>query len=411
MLVDNPGGLPRGNTDDPPTVRRLRDGVPSVIDTTDALERVAAELGASSQPVALDVERAHGFRYTTNAYLVQIRREDVGTYLIDTHALPDLSALAPALDATWILHDASQDLTNLRDLNLHTTDLFDTEVGARLIGLQRFGLAAVCEQVLGFSLAKDHQASDWSVRPLPTDWLRYAALDVEFLTELYRRLSITLHDMDRWELAQEEFAHVLHAPAPTPKTHHWRGIKGLGKLRSRRALAVARELWLTREEIARDKDLERTRVVRNSDLLKAAQRPPTNRRQLRSLDSFRSPITRPYTTDFLDAIERARRIPEDQLPPKRVTHPAGTIPEARLWQRLDEHAHERLLAVREAVAGVAEQLGLAPEVVLEPRVQRFVCWAPLKPLTPEALDQRLDEGGARAWQRELVSQCLFDALR
>ncbi len=165
MLIDNRDGLPRGDSDSPVLVTGPRGGIPAVIDTPEALSEAARALTTGTQPVALDVERAQGFRYGTEPWLVQVRREDVGTFLIDTHALPDLSVLTPGVDQVWLLHDAEQDLPNLSQVGLTPPSLFDTEVAAKLVGMDHFGLAAVCEQVLGLALVKDHQASDWSVRP------------------------------------------------------------------------------------------------------------------------------------------------------------------------------------------------------------------------------------------------------
>ena len=146
-------------------------------------------------------------------------------------------------------------ICDLRQVGLRPSALFDTEIAARLIGLERFGLAAVAEQVLGLGLVKDHQASDWSVRPLPKEWLRYAALDVELLTELYYRLSKRLDQMGRWEWAQQEFAYALSVAPPTAKQDRWRSLPGAGKIRSRRGLGVLKALWETRESIARRIDM------------------------------------------------------------------------------------------------------------------------------------------------------------
>lgn len=198
MRIANRDGLPVGDTESPELMAEPREGVPSIIDTPGLLESAARALKSANTPVALDVERAQGFRYGNDPYLIQIRKEGAGTFLFDPIALPDLSPLNPGVSDVWLLHDAAQDLPNLRFVGLTPTTLFDTEIAARLVGMDKFGLAAVCEQVLGLGLVKDHQASDWSVRPLPGDWLRYAALDVELLTELYRRLSTRLYDLDRW---------------------------------------------------------------------------------------------------------------------------------------------------------------------------------------------------------------------
>lgn len=413
MLIDNRDGLPRGDTDSPVLLTGPREGIPPVVDTPAALEEAARVLGGGTQPVALDVERAQGFRYGSDPWLVQVRREDAGTFLIDAHALPDLGSLAGAVGATWILHDAEQDLPNMAQLGLRPPALYDTEVAARLLGLEHFGLAAVTEQVLGLGLVKDHQASDWSVRPLPTDWLRYAALDVEVLTELYRRTSSALHDLGRWEWAEQEFAHVMDLPSPAPKPDRWRSLPGAGKITSRRGLAVLRELWEARDAVARETDIAAGRLVRNAALVRAAQQPPRNRRALLAFGEFRSPRAREYTDTWLRAIHRAMTLDEDALPPRRLPRVPGSIPEVRQWAHLDPDAHARLSAVRGAVAAVAGPLGLDPEVVLEPRVQRFLSWAPLDPdlTVADAVAERLDESRARPWQRGLVADAVAEALR
>lgn len=412
MRVDNRDGLPVGDTEDPVLVVSPREGVPPLIDTPEALSTAARALAGGTTPVALDVERAQGFRWGHSPYLIQIRREGVGTFLVDTHALPDLSALSPALTATWLLHDAEQDIHNLREVGLDTTDLFDTMVAARLLGFDRFSLAALCERLLGLAIVKDHQASDWSVRPLPTDWLRYAALDVEFLTELHRHLATALHDAGRWQWAQEEFARVLAEPAPAPKPDKWRSVKGIGRLRTRRELATLKALWETRDRLAERIDLAPGRLVRNSALLTAAQRPPRNRRALLAISDFRSPNARQFTDEWLRTLGAVALLHEDDLPPKRVPLPPGAIPDLRHWQRQDPEAWARLEAVRTAVASIADGLGMEPEVVLEPRVQRFLCWAPLdagKPVS-DAVRTRLEESRARRWQIDLTADALTRAL-
>ena len=232
MLIENPYGIAVGDSEDPELIAFPRDGIPEIIDTQSALDQAAEDLSASSFPVAVDVERAQGFRYGSSPYLLQLRREDVGSFLIDTAALPHLECLQASMNSTWILHDASQDLPNLRELGLEIPALFDTQVASRLLGMTHFGLSAVCEQVLGLTLVKDHQASNWSVRPLPKDWLRYAVLDVELLTALKDSLEERLDDLGRTSWAQQEFSHIAEAAPPLPKKERWRSFSGIGKLTS-----------------------------------------------------------------------------------------------------------------------------------------------------------------------------------
>ena len=147
--------------------------------------------------MAVDAERAHGFRYSQRAYLIQLRRAGAGTHLIDPIAFgqpADLSVRsATALaDAEWVIHAASQDLPCLYEVGLVPRTLFDTELAARLLGYPRVALGTMLEELLGVRLLKEHSAADWSTRPLPSEWLNYAALDVELLVELRDRLAAEL---------------------------------------------------------------------------------------------------------------------------------------------------------------------------------------------------------------------------
>src|SRR6266542_2663483 len=145
-----------------------RDGTPRPLTRPAELAEVARLFAAGEGPVAVDAERASGYRYTHRAYLVQLRRAGVGTVLIDPLPLDDLSVLGTAIaDAEWVLHAASQDLPCLAERGMRPSRLFDTELAARLAGMERVGLAALTETLLGYTLEKHHSAADWSTRPLP----------------------------------------------------------------------------------------------------------------------------------------------------------------------------------------------------------------------------------------------------
>ena len=105
----------------------------------------------------------------------------------------------------WILHAATQDLACLAEVGLVPTKLFDTELGSRLAGLPRVGLGAVVAELLGLHLAKEHSAADWSTRPIPQDWLVYAALDVELLPDLRDALAAVLETAGKTQIAEQEY--------------------------------------------------------------------------------------------------------------------------------------------------------------------------------------------------------------
>ena len=180
------------------------------------LAEVTARLASGEGPVAVDAERASGYRYGQRAYLVQLRRAGAGTMLVDPIACPDLSGIDAAVaDAEAVLHAASQDLPCLAEIGFRPQRLFDTELAGRLLGYPRVALGTLVEEVLGFHLEKGHSAADWSARPLREELLRYAALDVEVLIELRDALAAELADQGKTEWARQEFEAVLAArPAP-----------------------------------------------------------------------------------------------------------------------------------------------------------------------------------------------------
>src|SRR5690606_42005271 len=106
---------------------------------------------------------------------------------------------AAVAEAGIVLHAASQDLPCLLELGFRPRRIFDTELAGRLLGYERVGLGTMVENVLGLRLEKGHSAADWSTRPLPEAWLRYAALDVEVLVELRDALHRELTETGRSE--------------------------------------------------------------------------------------------------------------------------------------------------------------------------------------------------------------------
>ena len=148
-----------------------------------------------------------------------------------------------------MLHAANQDLPCLAEVGIRPRRLFDTELAGRLAGLPRVGLGPLVEQMLGLHLRKGHGAADWSTRPLPHDWLVYAALDVEVLVELRDAMEAELVRQGKLEWAHQEFAAIVDRPARPPRIDPWRRTSGMHRITDRRALAVIRELWTTRDAV------------------------------------------------------------------------------------------------------------------------------------------------------------------
>ncbi|MFQ4149348.1 HRDC domain-containing protein [Arthrobacter sp. LAPM80] len=384
-----------------------RDGVPAVVDTDPALKRCAAALAAGSGPAAVDTERASGFRYGQRAMLVQIRREGAGTWLIDPEAFPDLKIIDEALRGVeWILHAASQDLPCLAGVGLWPDRLFDTELAARLAGLPRVGLGAVVESLLGFHLAKEHSAADWSTRPLPEPWLRYAALDVEVLVDLEEELLALLEKDGKLDYAAQEFQHLIDAGVPPPRVDPWRRTSGSHTIRNRTQLAAVRELWTTREKLAESRDIAPSRLIPDSAIVAAAKGMPATVPALLAISGFHGRAAKRDAPKWLHAIQSAKNSAD--IPPLQVSNNAPPPP--RIWAERDPEAAARYATARTRLSDLADAVNIPAENILTPDFLRRLCWRPPSDITVDSVSERLAELGARPWQVNMIASMLTEAL-
>lgn len=356
-------------------------------------------LGEGTGPLALDVERASGFRYSSRAYLVQLYRRGSQNFIVDPVEVPDLSALSRQFaESEWILHAAHQDLPSLRELGVEPLNLFDTELGARIAGLPRVGLQGAVADLLGLRLAKEHSAADWSTRPLPAEWLNYAALDVEILPDLRDVISAHLEAEGKHEWAQEEFHAVLRMEPSSRGPEPWRRLSGLHQVRGQRALAVARELWLAREQLAEELDTAPGRLVPDRSLIAAVLAAPPHKKALAELSSFHGRQAKRELERWWSAIERGRQT--DDLPTLKA--PGDSLPPPRAWLDKNPEGARRLALARDALSRLAQAHRMPSENLLSPDTLRRLSWSPPSPLTRDSLQSALRERGARPWQVALT---------
>ncbi len=378
-----------------------------VVSSVPAWHDAIDSLVAGEGPLAVDVERASGFRYSQRAYLVQVYRRGSANFLIDPLEVPDLSDLTHHFASEeWVFHAASQDLPSLRELGVEPVSIFDTELGARIAGLPRVGLQGVVEDLLGISLKKAHSAADWSTRPLPEEWLHYAALDVELLPDLREGIHALLEQSNKLDLAREEFDAVLSHVPPERPPEPWRRLSGLHQVRGARALAVARELWLAREEHAKDIDTAPGRLIPDRSIITVAMEKPESKGGLAGLKSFQGRASRKELDRWWQAVERG--LTTDDLPALRGT--STSLPPPRAWLDKAPDAHRRYVIARDLITRVAESLTIPLENVLTPDHLRKICWAPDDESSPNALDNQLQGLGARRWQRDIVVPLLVEAF-
>jgi len=387
-----------------------REGTPEVIETPRGISRAIEALSAGSGPLGVDAERASGFRYGQRAYLIQLYRQDGGTWLIDPIALPDLSRLAAFLRPhEWILHAANQDLPCLAEVGLIPQRIFDTELAGRLLGRDRVGLAPLVAAELGWHLEKGHGAADWSTRPLPESWRRYAALDVEVLPALRDRLAQDLLEAHKWSWAEEEFQAIVDAPPSAPRVDPWRRTSGLHKVRSRRALAIVQRLWEARDELAQERDTAPGRVLPDTAIVTVALAVPHTQQGLRDIQGFKRGLGGQHLGRWWNAIQRALAMGEDELPELALR--GDGPPPPRNWVSRNPDAAQRLHLAKQALGILAEEHCVPVENMAPPDAVRRILWTPPTSGNVEEVHYELRALGLRSWQCELVAPVIWEVLQ
>ena len=394
-------------------------GTPPVIDTASKFQDALAQLSQGYGPFAVDAERASGFRYSARAYLIQIKRNDGGLHLIDPIPFGPGHELFTQLNSLMntdevILHASTQDLPCLRELGINPIKLFDTELAGRIAGLPRVGLGPLLETLMGVSLAKEHSAADWSARPLPNEWLTYAALDVELLVELRDRMYEILKSSNKLSWALEEFAAILKAPPAPPRVDPWRRTSGMHKVKRRDQLAIIKELWIARDKVAAEQDIAPGKLLNDSAIVELAMAAAVTKKEFEK--ALRPLGLRARWLEnlplWLSSISVALSLPEDQWPAMRTN--ADTLPPIKLWRDKFPEKYAPLSHARAAMELIAQENEIPVENLITPEYVRRVCWKPptgaTEVLSLQAVERALIELGARQWQINLVAPALALAL-
>lgn len=369
-----------------------------MVEVPEQLKLLVSYLESSSSVLAIDAERASGFRYSQRAYLIQLSLRDQDIYMVDPIALNENASgwqklLAPVLNnRTWMLHAATQDLPCLAELGFAPSAIIDTELAARLAGLERVGLGSLALELLDVELAKEHSAADWSIRPLTDAMLDYGALDVDVLHELWDAVQAKLIEQGKLEWVMQEFEHLLSFRPKIVPAEPWRNLPGLSKIRDEEKLRIAASLWLTRDAIARAEDLAPGRLVPDRSIMSAVEQKPKTKRELASNKTFQGRASRTRLENWWEAIANAAQVEIDPNPER-----GNGIPNHRSWEKRFPEAHIRLNTVRPLLAELALENQVPIENLLTPDYLRRVMFEPAPDIA-----QMLRSLGAREWQVELT---------
>ena len=326
------------------------------IESLPRLEAAACILG-QADIIGVDLEADSMFHYFEKVCLLQIATEST-SYVIDSLALRDLSALRPVLSNPQIrkvFHGADYDIRSLyRDFQLEVENLFDTHLACKFLGLRETGLEALLRSRFQVELNKKYQKADWSQRPLPPEMVEYAAMDGQYLIPLAQLLEKELEEKNRLSWVKEECLLLSRVRFPAPVSGPLSlKVKGASRL-DPRSLAVLEALLKFREARAQRSDLPPFKILRNEPLLDLAMKKPLDLEELEATKVLsRKQIDR-FGMELLQELRRALTIPEEDLP----QYPRDGRP------NLSSSVRQRVKALKTWREGRAKDLGIEPGILL-----------------------------------------------
>jgi len=365
-----------------------------------AMETLIERIGAAER-VALDTEADSLHNYFEKVCLIQLSLGGEH-YLVDPLAGLELSGFLEALAIKpLILHGGDYDLRMMRaSMGFRPRrEVFDTMIAAQLLGIERFGLAALIERFFEIKIEKAGQKSDWSRRPLSEKQLRYAVNDTRFLEPLAERLGGELSERGRLEWHVESCRAMVESTGRDKSRDPedaWR-IEGAGRL-TRRQLAYLRELWHWRDEQARRANRPPFKVFGNQQILEiiswAESHPVVPLQQGPKLPRN---IRDALLTTLEQAIARAARMSPAQWPEhKRRERGAG----------LSAECLERINALRGECARIAKELEIAAPTLAPKAALDAIAHS-----QPRTVDEIMESGSLLRWQAELVQGAVEKCLR
>lgn len=344
--------------------------------------------------IALDTEFIRVSTFYPIAGLLQVS-DGKHTYLIDPLLIKDWQPLAQVFDnpdLVKVLHACNEDLEVFSLLTgTLPSPLFDTQLAAGYLNIGfSMGYSRLVQELIEIELPKGETRSDWLQRPLSDLQVLYAAQDTAYLVEVYDALLQRLSEQKlAWVL--EDGAALIAAYAEEPDPYDmWRRVKLAWKLAPQQ-LAVLRELSAWRELQARERDVPRNRIVRESTLWALAHQQPKDLDHMAKLEDMHPRIIRKEGATLLNIIKQAKNLPAEQWP-DALPEPLP-VAGAKLLRRLRKVGRE-----------AAVQLDIAPEMVLRKKVLEELLRTGY-PDGPYSLPDSL-----QGWRRELLGDALLKSL-
>ncbi|MDD2364616.1 MAG: HRDC domain-containing protein [Desulfuromonadaceae bacterium] len=372
-------------------------GTCEIITTESQLIKVAEILSRESE-IAVDLEMDSLHHYREKICLVQISTRQQN-WLIDPLALKSLAPLAEPLanpEIVVVMHGSDYDIRSLyRDFEIEVTNLFDTMIAARLVGLTEFGLAALLYARFAVVLDKKYQKADWSKRPLSREMCAYASADTINLLPLYDQLYLELEEKNRLKWLEEESRLVCQARVTEKEGPLFLHCKGAGRLKGH-TLAILEELLQMRAKQSELLDRPPFKVLSADTLIEIAEIKPRSLYELTQIKGMTAGQVQRHGESILSSVETGAKVVEYMLP---------SFP--RTAKRdVSELAKERLKNLKRWREYYSHEIGLDPGVLAPNWLLEAIAD------TANGESRELDSiQGMREWQKQLFGQDMERILK
>jgi ribonuclease D len=297
-------------------------------------------------------------------------------YLIDPLAITKTQPMADVLtnpNVVKVVHACSEDLEVFRHaFGVFPESLFDTQVAAGFAGFgSSIGYANLMREMKQIDIPKQETRSDWLQRPLSDAQLRYAALDVEYLLEIHRELSATLQAQQRAEWVQSDCQRMIDKLRNTDHEDiYYQRIKTAWKLEADQ-LTVLANICRWREVEAKQQDVPRSRVLKDSSVFDMAFKLPMDMQQLKRIQELPHRFMDKSAKEVLNIILDTLR--DDGFYKERLDKPLSSA-ENTVFKKLKENVRQ-----------LAEELHLPPELLVRKKDYEALIRSAPKYFLPESL--------------------------
>ncbi|MBF0302459.1 MAG: ribonuclease D [Desulfamplus sp.] len=342
--------------------------------------------------IAMDIEADSMHHFKERVCLIQMADPE-RHYLIDPLTISDFSPLKPICEnsaITKIFHGADFDIRSLdRDFDIKISNLFDTEIACRFLGIQKRSLAALLKKHFNLNLDKRFQKTDWSQRPLSKQMIDYSINDVAYLIELASILKKKLIDAGRLEWAMEEFQ--LQTEVRYDKNDEmplFMKFKGAGKM-GRESLAILESLLQMRVRIAKEKNLPLFKIISAESITAMTLRKPQSMNELKQSNALSPKQITMYGDRCIKAVVQGIAMSKEKMP----SYPKKRVPE------FQSTAPEKINALKNLRESMSLKTGIEPGFLMNNATIAAVAVA-----LPSSEEEFLHINGTRQWQVELLGK-------